>query len=216
MSTKILSQAWDVQVSPSQKLVLISLADQANDDGLCWPSVGSISRRTGLKQRAIRAAIQFLETEHYLRVDRVPGRASNYVLTPARDAVLNGVEPLRQMQDGTASNAGGCALNAGLLEPSINHQRNKNINKKNFSESAKNVIDFFNRKCGKHARPHGASLDAVVDILKAGYSEDDCRAVIVRKNREWGDDDEMKKYIRIGTLFRQSKFADYVSEIPEG
>jgi uncharacterized phage protein (TIGR02220 family) len=208
--------AWDVQVSSTQKLVLISLADQANDDGVCWPSIGSISKRTGLKDRAIRGAIQALQNEGYLQVEKYRGRASNYVVTPARDAALEETEPRHLMPKTPASNAANLAPNAGLLEPSMIRNRNKNINTKSFSESAKNVIDFFNRKCDKHARPHGSSLNAVVDILKAGYSEDDCRAVIVRKNREWGNDDEMKKYIRIGTLFRERNFANYVSEIPEG
>lgn len=55
MSTIIMSACWPLQgMSPSQKAVLVSLADQANDDGVCWPSVESIGRRTCLSERAVR------------------------------------------------------------------------------------------------------------------------------------------------------------------
>lgn len=41
MSTIIMSQCWPLQgLSVTQKAVLISLADQANDDGVCWPAGG--------------------------------------------------------------------------------------------------------------------------------------------------------------------------------
>jgi len=46
MSTIIMSQCWPLQgLSVTQKAVLISLADQANDDGVCWPAVGTIATR---------------------------------------------------------------------------------------------------------------------------------------------------------------------------
>ncbi|MGV8671119.1 helix-turn-helix domain-containing protein, partial [Pseudomonas aeruginosa] len=38
MSTVLMSQCWPIQgLSCAQKAVLISLADNANDQGVCWP-----------------------------------------------------------------------------------------------------------------------------------------------------------------------------------
>ena len=49
MSTHILSACWALSgMSSTQKLVLISLADQANDDGVCWPSVPTACGSSGL------------------------------------------------------------------------------------------------------------------------------------------------------------------------
>lgn len=59
MSTILMSNCWPLQgMSPSQKAVLISLADQSNDDGYCWPSIRTISVRTCLSERAIADRIK--------------------------------------------------------------------------------------------------------------------------------------------------------------
>lgn len=42
----------------SLKHVLISLADQANDDGVCWPSIATIAQRTMLQPRSVQRAIK--------------------------------------------------------------------------------------------------------------------------------------------------------------
>ena len=62
MSNRATSWAWDVEgLSPTQKLVLVKLADNANDDGYCWPSLPYIERHTGLSNSAVRTAIRSLE-----------------------------------------------------------------------------------------------------------------------------------------------------------
>src|SRR5690554_1419928 len=62
VSTVIMSQCWPIQgISATQKAVLISLADNANDDGVCWPSIASISERTCLSERAVRSSLRKLE-----------------------------------------------------------------------------------------------------------------------------------------------------------
>ena len=43
------SWAWQQEVDdPSAKLVLVKLADSANDDGVCWPSHRKLARDCGL------------------------------------------------------------------------------------------------------------------------------------------------------------------------
>ena len=100
MSNFILSEAWRLtDITPTQKLVLISLADQANDDGLCWPSVKTIGIRTCLQERSIRQAIADLEKLGLLRRQIQLGKATYYTLTPSRkctsalDAPLHDVHP---------------------------------------------------------------------------------------------------------------------------
>ncbi|HCL4023078.1 TPA: helix-turn-helix domain-containing protein, partial [Pseudomonas aeruginosa] len=52
-----MTQCWPLQgMSAPQKAVLISLADNSNDDGVCWPSVAKIAERTCLSERAVRNA----------------------------------------------------------------------------------------------------------------------------------------------------------------
>ena len=50
--------AWSLRgLRPAQKLVLLSLADRAGEDGVCWPSIPRLARDTGLNEKTVRAAI---------------------------------------------------------------------------------------------------------------------------------------------------------------
>jgi hypothetical protein len=87
MSTIIMSQCWSIKgMSAPQKSVLISLADNANDEGVCWPSVGKIAMRTCLSERAVRNALRFLEAEGFLTSSQRYGRSTWYTVTPAPHA----------------------------------------------------------------------------------------------------------------------------------
>ncbi|WWG64477.1 helix-turn-helix domain-containing protein [Pseudomonas poae] len=83
MSTIIMSLCWPLQgMSGPQKAVLISLADNANDEGVCWPSVARISERTCLSERTVQAAIKWLGQGGILSVRERMGRSTIYTLTP--------------------------------------------------------------------------------------------------------------------------------------
>lgn len=42
-----MSACWPLQgMTATKKAVLISLADNANDDGVCWPSISTIGVRS--------------------------------------------------------------------------------------------------------------------------------------------------------------------------
>ncbi|WP_303678300.1 helix-turn-helix domain-containing protein [Ralstonia mannitolilytica] len=82
MSTIIMSLCWPLQMPPTPKAVLISLADNANDQGVCWPSIPTICKRTCFSERAVRDAIKWLEEAHALRADRSTGRSTSYTVTP--------------------------------------------------------------------------------------------------------------------------------------
>lgn len=73
---------WPLQMPPTQKAVLVSLADNANDTGHCWPSISTISVRTCFGRTAVMAAIAWLEENGALKADRSNGRHTTYVITP--------------------------------------------------------------------------------------------------------------------------------------
>jgi hypothetical protein len=94
MSTILMSACWPLQgMSPAQKAVLISLADQANDDGYCWPSVGTIAKRTCLSERAVQGAIKWLVSAGLLSADERKGTSSVYQITPAAYAPPQEMRP---------------------------------------------------------------------------------------------------------------------------
>ena len=83
---------------PTQKAVLISLADNANDDGHCWPSISTICERTCFGRTAVIEAIKWLETEGYVIANRENGRHTTYLVRSNQSASRTGAprKPVRQ------------------------------------------------------------------------------------------------------------------------
>lgn len=79
MSTIIMNKCWPLKMSPAQKSVLISLADNSSDEGFCWPSVKTISKRTCLSERSVQRAINWLEERGLLKRDLRHKRSTMYV-----------------------------------------------------------------------------------------------------------------------------------------
>ena len=52
--------AWRQQLSPTPKLILMALADAANDDGVCWPSVSTVAAKCCVSVRTVRRVMQKL------------------------------------------------------------------------------------------------------------------------------------------------------------
>lgn len=84
MSTIIMSACWPLDgMSIAQKAVLISLADNANDQGVCWPSIPTIAARVCASERAVQNAIKWLESAKVIAANRSNGRHTSYTVTPA-------------------------------------------------------------------------------------------------------------------------------------
>jgi DNA-binding transcriptional regulator YhcF (GntR family) len=73
---------WPLQLPPTAKAVLISMADFANEAGECWPSVATIAERTCLVSRSVIRAIKDLEAYGVVRAARSNGRHTSYLITP--------------------------------------------------------------------------------------------------------------------------------------
>ena len=80
MSLDATRWAWCLNVTPSQKLLLLSLADRADEHHRCWPSLTRLSKDTGLDERTINTALrQLCEDGLVVRVE-TPGRGYTYTL----------------------------------------------------------------------------------------------------------------------------------------
>ncbi|WP_321799733.1 helix-turn-helix domain-containing protein [Burkholderia sp. BCC1988] len=94
MSTMIMSQCWPLGgMSIAQKAVLISLADNANDQGVCWPSIPTIAKRVCASDRAVQNAIKWLELAGIVAANRTNGRHTSYTITPAAYSPPKDIHP---------------------------------------------------------------------------------------------------------------------------
>jgi DNA-binding MarR family transcriptional regulator len=60
VSVKASTWAWQMPLKGNEKLVLLALADHANDEGKCWPKVTSIAEKCGLDRTTVIAQLKKL------------------------------------------------------------------------------------------------------------------------------------------------------------
>jgi hypothetical protein len=75
MSVKLMTDVFESDLEPTRRMVALIYANFANDDGEnSWPSVSTISRMTGLTDRAVRTNVKTLVADKIL----VPDGQSKY------------------------------------------------------------------------------------------------------------------------------------------
>lgn len=81
MSVAVSTLCWRVMVPATEKLVLLCLADFADDTGACWPSIELVMERTGLGERCVREQLKRLEASGLLERERRVGQSALYRIT---------------------------------------------------------------------------------------------------------------------------------------
>lgn len=104
MSFKASMQAWKVRTTPRNKLVLLALADHANDEYTCFPSVRHLAEKTNLSRSSIQRAIKSLGKECFIKITRrksgpVTQSSNLYELSYAK--ILDVLDPLTERQSDT-------------------------------------------------------------------------------------------------------------------
>lgn len=79
-------------------------------------------------------------------------------------------------------------------------------------EQAKELLKFLNSLTGRNFRPVATTLKPIICRLKEGVSFQQCKTLIAYMHNQWGEKPEMERYLRPSTLFRPSKFEDYLSQ----
>lgn len=228
MSTRVISDCWPLGgMSILQKAVLISLADNANDDGFCWPSVTTICERVCGSDRAVRAAIACLERSGAIQANHRVGRSTMYKITP------KDYRPLHIAQDcgkvtsanaaGTPANAAGMPLQmpqGGLQMPQDTPANAAGITVKNRKEPKieptdnplLSVFTHWQNVMGKgQAKLDAKRKRAITGRLKDGYTvEQLCRAVTGCSLSSWhmGKNERNRAYNDIELICRDAAKVD--------
>lgn len=62
MSVRVITWVWDHSMSEgTDRLVMLALADSADDAGSCWPSMLTLARKAKVNERTVRRSIRTLE-----------------------------------------------------------------------------------------------------------------------------------------------------------
>lgn len=115
MSIKLMSLVWELDLPPGEKLVLLALADQANDAGVqCWPSVATIAKRSGQGERTVRRALADLEKLGHLTRNHRDGNSTQYEVHPCHSGTPAKKAPLPNTPKTPAKLAGKPSRNTKL------------------------------------------------------------------------------------------------------
>lgn len=81
----------------SKLMVLVILADFANDEGICWPSLPTVAKRAKLSDKQVARVVKWLVDNGYVRIiSKGDGRKSTVyeVLARTKKDVTPGVSPM--------------------------------------------------------------------------------------------------------------------------
>ena len=78
MSLDYMTLAWRTELQAGPRLILLAICDNANDDGNCYPSIQSLSLKSGVSPRAVRGHVAFLDEAGIVERHERAGRSTYY------------------------------------------------------------------------------------------------------------------------------------------
>lgn len=85
MSIRLINKVFESEtLGPTERLIMLALADHADESGRCYPSIHRLCKRTGLKERSVQANLKKLSDQGYLKtiIGGGKGKANLYMVFP--------------------------------------------------------------------------------------------------------------------------------------
>ncbi|HBW4778620.1 TPA: helix-turn-helix domain-containing protein [Klebsiella pneumoniae] len=196
MSMTLMAKAMAIKTgNPIRKLVLIKLADNANDSGECWPSYKHIADHCECSKSAVRDHIDALISMGLLVKENRPGvkngkgNASNlYCMNLDNPMPPKSIAPMPSESTGMPPKSiapmpcGGTRISHSfepVIEPTDPPNPQTGEGEEKINSDAKKALEFYNQKTGTRCR----DLKPFVMMLtptttREGYTLDDLQLVI--------------------------------------
>ncbi|OOF25088.1 hypothetical protein BZJ19_10125 [Salinivibrio proteolyticus] len=205
-----MSAVWDAPAfSGNTKLIMLCLADYANDDGLCWPSIDAVARKCSVSKSTVKAQIKRLIERGYVSAKRrkrttEEGRKTNdtnlYQLNvnAINDPELTEGENCPRSESALGRNSAGGGSNFDpkpSLDPSV--KRDPPIVPQNQSaDNTPSKAKTDKRKTLKTTLPENFS---VTESMREWYAQQNFSLCIEEATAQWCD----------AMLAKQTKYVDW-------
>ena len=165
MSIEAMSWVWKhSKTKGSERLVLLALADNANDNGVCWPSIATIARKANLERRYVISILKNLESVGRIQIERRRmGKLnkSNLYTVVMRDTLPS----VPEITTGSDTEDTRVVMPA-TPEPSINHQLESE--RGDGPRPRSNVFSVYEREIG----PLTPSIAEKIKLAEEIHSEE--------------------------------------------
>jgi uncharacterized phage protein (TIGR02220 family) len=209
--------AWEQDCTPTEKFVLLALADHAKDDGTCWPGMRRLAEKTGYTRRTVINAIKSLGEKGLLSSaprHNAGIQTTNLYLLQAPDvkSLRNGVN-LFHPRGESLSSGGESDDTGGVKEVHTEPLKNQtSIKQTKELIPFQKIINHLNDKTGKAFRPTTPKTRQIIQARwREGFRLADFESVIDTKTDQWRGDPKMVEYLRPETLFG-TKFEAYLNQ----
>lgn len=217
MSMNLMVKAMNAKVgNPLRKLVLIKLADNANDKGECWPSYQHIADQCEISRRSVITHVNKLEEmgflkKKYRKGSEKPNSSNIFTLdfdgaysSPSESPAPPSESPALPPSESPAPRT------SHSLEP-VNEPIMSG--KPDVDAVEKSLIDYLNTLANRNYKHVPSNIKFLKARLAEGHTPQEIADVIARKCQEWLDDPKFSQYLRPATLFNAEKFNQYVGEL---
>jgi len=193
---------WDMDMKAVDKIILLALADYADDDGVCWPRQGTIAIKTGVTRQTVNAKMKRMEEDGLL--EKKEGKTILFPVKEAdsfvKEADTPGCQGGRQESQGDRQE---CQGGRHPSKPSTNHQL---TTKDNFLNQAEEIYAEYPRNVGK--------AKAIPSIVSALKETKDFNRVLARTKQfaELTADREREFIPHPTTWFNQHRYNDNPDE----
>lgn len=242
MSMNLMAQAMSIKVgNPLRKLVLIKIADNANDKGECWPSYQHVADHCECSKSAVRAHIEalikmgLLTKENRLGVNNGKGNTSNlYYLTLDNPVPSESIAPcaVKKHSPMPSKSTGVCQqVTQGVPSestppmPADGTRTSHSFEPKekppiapqndagaaNPSAEAGEVLDFLNEKINGRTPKRADTLREIAERLAEGNSAAELKLVAEHRASLLLGDPKMGHMLSAKMIFDAVRFGGYLA-----
>lgn len=242
MSMNLMAQAMSIKVgNPLRKLVLIKIADNANDKGECWPSYQHVAEHCECSKSAVRAHIEalikmgLLTKENRLGVNNGKGNTSNlYYLTLDNPVPSESIAPCavkkhspmppkstgvcQQVTQGVPSESIAPVPSDGTRTSHSFELKEKppiapqsDVGAENPSAEAGEVLDFLNEKINGRTPKRADTLREITERLADGNSAAELKLVAEHRASLLLSDPKMGHMLSAKMIFDAVRFGGYLA-----